>query len=773
MTLERVLTTERRDLRLAIPALAAWGFALFSVNLSPPLWVGGILAVAALIIGWVGSRRKARWMPAVVSIAIVGAALCTAVSLGNVARTQPQLKMRDGQEVLVQVTLEKTAVPGASSHPVRIVGVDGIRLEHGPVLARAVGPLGEERISVGSTVEFTGFVRAGKPWESARWVVMIRDTPKILRGPPSFVAGADALRAEFLELSLSSPGDAGGLLPGLAIGDTSRVDPGLEHAMRVTSLSHLMAVSGANCAIVVGLVVWVVRLCRGGPWLRMGAGLVALAGFVVLVTPEPSIIRASLMAAIVLVSLALERPIRGLPVLSATVVALLAFDPWLSTSFAFPLSVAATTGILMLTGPLTRILTRVVPKTMAVGLSLPVAAQMACMPILILLSPAIPTWGVIANAMAAPVAPFATIIGMLACLVSPFFPSVASLLISVAWIPTSFIAGVGRMLAEWPMAAIPWPPGWFGAASLALASYAAMTWLAMTPPRPEWASRILAGIAVVSLGLVVGSFGVPTLLKGASVPQQWTLAQCDVGQGDSLVVRSKGTYMLIDTGASEDALRSCLSLLQVPRLDLVVVTHFDKDHVGAWGSIAHFDPEIWVGSPADERKADFLSDFQRAALDVSEVHSGQSVRLGEYTIEVVWPEKVSIAEQGNDSSIVLRMVPDPGCATCLEAVFLGDLGEEPQRILAGRLPTMSPDVVKVSHHGSPDQFVGLYEELGAQISLIGVGEGNTYGHPARSLVDVLADFSLVLRTDQVGTSTLHKSDTGDIVVWSESHRPER
>jgi competence protein ComEC len=98
---------------------------------------------------------------------------------------------------------------------------------------------------------------------------------------------------------------------------------------------------------------------------------------------------------------------------------------------------------------------------------------------------------------------------------------------------------------------------------------------------------------------------------------------------------------------------------------------------------------------------------------------------------------------------------------------LGDLGERAQQILAAREQLTPVDVVKVSHHGSADQYHPLYEALGASVALIGVGADNTYGHPAPSLLDTLSPAATVIRADLNGTATLQRGDGGGIVMWSE------
>jgi competence protein ComEC len=157
---------------------------------------------------------------------------------------------------------------------------------------------------------------------------------------------------------------------------------------------------------------------------------------------------------------------------------------------------------------------------------------------------------------------------------------------------------------------------------------------------------------------------------------------------------------------------------------------------------------------------------------VQEVVSGDALRLGDSLLEVVWPTDTSLSEPGNDSSVVVTLTPLEGCASCLSGIFLGDLGDIPQRILAGRETLGGVDVVKVSHHGSSDQYAGLYEELGAQAGLIGVGAENTYGHPTDRALGMLENLGVTtLRSDQRGTVTLGKNAAGALVMWSEREQP--
>lgn len=760
-----------RDVRMVLPALVGWGACAVGISLRPSLWWALASFCLAVFISLAAWRLEQVSLAAIATPFLVVSAMVCAVSLGSLHREQPALYDSSNNEVLASVRLDQTYHPGSRSVRASLVALNGVVLDRGDVPIRLVGELSGERVSLGSSSTLNGYLRQGEPWEQYGWSLLVREESPQWSDPHPFLHATDKLRADFLVRSLEREGDAGELLPGLAIGDTTAVDPGLVDAMRITSLSHLVAVSGANCAIVVALVVGVVAALGGGLVIRMIAGIIALIGFVALVTPEPSIVRASVMASIVLIFLASSRPVRGIPVLGMTVLGLLALDPWLATDFAFVLSVLATGGILLLTGPLVAVFSTVMPKSLALIVALPVAAQVACQPVLILLNPIIPTWAVLANALAAPAAPVATILGMLACVMGPVIPGLSSALLWVAWLPAAYIAAIGRVLADTPLSSMPWPSGWWGALAIMVLGYSLVWLFVMRRPRPQWAVVSVSALSVTTIAIVVASFALPQVLIRSTIPRSWTIAQCDVGQGDALVVRSEGMLVMIDTGKDAEALKQCVDLLGITHIDLLVITHFDADHVGAWRVVAGMTENVWIGARPDERGDSFVEDFTRAGFTVSVVSEGDRLVLGSYDLAVLWPPLAPLSEPGNDSSIVLSLQPQEGCQDCVSALFLGDLGETPQQMLRGRHDFGVIDVVKVSHHGSADQNPDLYRSLRSAIALIGVGADNSYGHPAPSALTMVQETALVVRSDLQGTSTLHRNEAGDIVVWSERSSP--
>jgi len=759
------------DLRLALPAAVAWIMTVaiiglptfFAVPVAVGLWIGAG-TLCALWIARVGSQVGRQWLPAA-AVAIAAAALCvTAVGAGVGSRAPVALveAAESGRYVSVVATVTQTAGPATNQFDATIVAVGELRTA-APVVV--FGAQADTRLALGSVVGLGGTLVATEAGDHASFLFFARGSPTVLERPPPWLGWADGLRECFIEVTTALPGDGGALLAGLAIGDTSLVGAGLDAAMKESALSHLTAVSGANCAIVVGLIMLAGAALGLPRWARVIASVGALVGFVILVTPEPSVLRAAVMAAIVLGALFSGRPVRGLPVLSAATILLLVIDPWLAREFGFALSVLATAGLLVLAAPLTDLLGQVLPRVLATGVAIPAAAQLACQPVLVLLDASIPTYGVVANLMAAPAAPIATIVGLASCLVSSPLPSVGAALAWLAWLPATWIAGVAEFFAGLPLSRLPWPEGGVGAALLAVVSVCAGAALFSAPRLRRWLALTVCVALAVYGGVVGGGYALGKLGR-----PDWQIAACEVGQGDAFVVRSAEQVAVIDTGPDPALLGDCLADLGIARIDLLVLSHFDLDHVGGASAVIGRVDTALVGPTGSAADDGLVQHLAQGGADVHRVAEGSAGTLGELRWRVLWPPPhLGGLEPGNDASVVVSFEPVGPCASgCLSSVFLGDLGAEAQSRLLTSGEIGPVDVIKVSHHGSADQDARLYLAAGATLGLIGVGE-NDYGHPNQILLDMLADSGTPAnRTDLDGLILVAPgSQPGSVMVWTE------
>ena len=598
---------------------------------------------------------------------------------------------------------------------------------------------------------------------------------------------AAELRGGLRQAAAQVPGAE--LVPGLAVGDTALVGAPLELRMQQSSLTHLVAVSGANCALVTGAAIWLAGLLGAGRRLRIALAGVMLAGFVFVVGPDASVQRAAVMGAVVLASGFGGRRAVALPALGAAMLLMLLADPWQALQPGFALSVAATAGILLLVPEIERLLRRVapVPRWIVLPVAVALSAQLACGPLLLLLQPGIPAVGVLANVLAGPAAPLGTGLGLIALLALPISPTLGEAAVAVAGLPARWISATAEVTAQLPLARWPWPDGWAGALLLAfveLALLAAWSFAAHRIRLPEdraagrvpwrgWRRLSTRGRAVVAVLLcaAAGTFSGPVLVAPAvariGTPSDWFVVACDVGQGDAILLRDPdrpAEVMLVDTGDDPALLRICLDRFGVTRIALLVLTHDDRDHVGALSEVIH---TVEAALVAPDNREDGGSRPVLAQLRAAGVphRTGETGLRGGGTglgWEVLAPAPGAVPADSNAASLVLRV--EAGGALVM---LLADTGEDEQRALRAGGADLSAAVVKIAHHGSRDQDPALAGAIGAELALVSVGAGNGYGHPAAAALDAFARVGArPLRTDRHGSLAISGSP-GELRAWAE------
>lgn len=558
---------------------------------------------------------------------------------------------------------------------------------------------------------------------------------------PVYVGPFGEIRAQFLSQIAGVSQDAKALVAGLSIGDTSLLSNATKDAMKVVSLTHLTAVSGANCAIVIGCVFLLLRKLAIARWLRWLVAMFALIGYLLLVGPQPSVLRAAVMAAIVITCIQLGRKTSPTHALGLAVIALLVADPGLATDYGFQLSALATLGILQLAPALAMRLKQRLPTWLSLALSVSLSAQLFCLPVLLQLQPGLSTYSIPANIIAEPLVAPITILGMLACVLTLSMPWLAGVLTWVASLGGWLIVQIAKTASELPSATLNWPTGATGVLLSVLLITAVVALVLSKSNRVRLTGGLLVSLFVLSLfGGCVGK----SIRSGNWPPANWSVVSCDVGQGDGTVLQSDESYAVIDVGRKPAPIRACLRQLGIKRVDLLVLTHFDLDHVGGLDGLldtVKVDTAI-ITSYHDERPAASITyrKLHRAVRSMISAGNGMTGKLGRFDWRVLSPHLgAAEAEDSNDGSVTM-LFSSPE----LDVLTLADLGEKGQMRLAAESAQWLgngfggvPLVVKVSHHGSADQYPELYEALKPQIALFSVGAHNDYGHPTERTLDLL------------------------------------
>jgi competence protein ComEC len=591
-------------------------------------------------------------------------------------------------------------------------------------------------------------------------------------------------------LQRAVPEPEAGLAAGILIGLRERVSREVADDFTITGLTHVVAISGWNIALVAGIVTALLRGAGLARRSRNAVVIVAIVVYTVLAGAEASVVRAAAMGGVVIVARESGRPSSAAAALALATWGLLLAEPAMIDDIGLQLSLAATAGLLVLGGPAEALVRRTTrdraPRWFCETLGVSLAAQLSTLPLILLHFGRLSLISPLANVLVAPIVPLAMAGAALGVLLGPLMATPLAMLALPAalagWVPLALMTRGAELLARVPFANLELqPPLDLLGAGLALVALAvalraarrrrgrsggttgAATGLprSTAAPQPRAAIRRRLPATVVAVVLVSA---VSVVLVARPVPSL-RVSVLDIGQGDAiLLATSDGARMLVDGGPDPDLLVRRLDE-RIPlwdrQIDLVVVTHPHEDHVGG---LAGLVPRYRVSAVAEtgiaSEGAGMTQLRQLAAPDhIRRVRlvQGDRFELGAARVDVLWPPAELIPDRPltagraiNNTSIVL------GVTLGRQRVLLtGDLEEDrdPDLLAAIGPDGRRWDLLKVAHHGSATASSGeLLEALRPRIAAVSAGVDNRYGHPAASaLARLQAVGARVWRTDRHGT----------------------
>ncbi|HEV8473594.1 MAG TPA: ComEC/Rec2 family competence protein [Methylomirabilota bacterium] len=536
------------------------------------------------------------------------------------------------------------------------------------------------------------------------------------------------------------PATSAGLLGGLVLGDRSGLPADVQDAFRRAGVYHVLAVSGFNVALLAGAVWAAARSAGGGRRAAAAAAIVAVLGFAAVVGAQPSVVRATVMASLVLSAVLLDREASVTNSLALAAVAILAARPDDLLDPGFQLSFAATAGIVAAPMPRGRL---------AAAIAVSLAAQAAVLPVTLAHFNQLSMIGVLANLAAVPLAGAATVLGLLGVLAAAAGDLAASAVFGAVWPLLLALRAVAAFCAAVPGAVVHLPAP--SAAAIAVYAAALVAGLVAWHRRDRGVGRAAAGVAGLLLAAAVGLAALPVLSRGDG---RLRVTVLDVGQGDAIVVEAPdGRAIVVDAGAGgaarldagERAVAPFLWNRGVLALHATLTTHADVDHAGGMPALRRLfgARETWDGStgPRDVGGARFTP-------LVADVTDGRR----------------------NDLAVVLRI--ELGLAAILLASDVERAGE---RALLGARTPLAATVLKVGHHGAATSTTPEFlAAVRPSVAIVSVGARNAYGHPdAGVLARLAATGASVYRTDRDG-AVLVETDGRALTItrWSD-RRVER
>jgi competence protein ComEC len=542
------------------------------------------------------------------------------------------------------------------------------------------------------------------------------------------------------------------LARGFVLGEDEEIDSVTREDFRRSGLSHLLAVSGQNVALLALLAMPV--LAAFGLPLR--ARLVWVLGLIAVYVPlagaGPSIQRAGIMGALsVLATLAGRRASR-LYALGFAALVLLVLEPGIAADIGWQLSFAAVLGILLLAAPLRTAIERRIGdrgwrRAAAEAAAMTIAASLATAPLIAFHFEAISTTTLLANLLALPAVAPAMWLGMVAAAAG-----------QVPGLPIEALNALDSLLLAYIAQVAAWcgRPSWaylhvrLGLGGV-VASYLA---IALTALLARHLRHLGRGIAGLRPAVALGVAGIAiVLLLGGGAPQAKPMAGglrvsvLDVGQGDAILLQPRGApAVLVDGGPPGDGLAAQLRSAGVSRLGAIVVTHDQSDHAGGVRELLGALPVERLLFGRLQRAT--LAEARAAGAVPRRLAQGDELRSGRLRLAVLWPpaELLAGSHRGEDPNLLAVVL----LARWRDFSMLLTADAEAEAIPLDPGPV---DVLKVAHHGSDDAGLGaLLDRIRPRLAVISVGADNPFGHPTPGTLATLAAHGVrTLRTDRDGT----------------------
>ena len=561
----------------------------------------------------------------------------------------------------------------------------------------------------------------------------------------------------------SLPRQQAGLMNGMLIGYRGGLTDGVKEAFSDAGLLHIMAVSGANVAFLAAPLSFLLRLLR---IRKRAANLVIIAFlnlFACVAGFEPSVLRAVSMACVILLAAVIYREPDVYATIAVSCIIMLLISPYMLFNIGFQLSYAATLGIVMLYGNISRaIRCRLIPKQAADVIAATLAAQIGVFPISLIHFNKVSVISLLPNLLAAPLLGIITVLGAIMAVLGQFSITLSVL---VGYVTNILLSAV-LYITKWS-ASIPWATVRMATPPLAavIAYYPAVWFMLWYAPLKNIRLKLKHVSAILLLFAAI-------CLVYAVRPACLEVVFLDVGQGDSAFIRTvSGRTVLIDGGGNSnpDLDSGVGELTVVPflldsgaaYLDVVIATHAHSDHTQGLEDVMEMLTvrRLIIPSLDDETCFDGLLELaEKKGIPVTRCASGMVINLDRQTdMFVLNPEEYCRADEDslNNTSLVLRL-----CYRNTSVLFMADAENEVEEKLINSAfaRCLDSDVIKVGHHGSATSTGKAFlEAVDPVAAVISTGKNN-FGHPSEKVLRLLESKGIrYFRTDECG-AVLLKSD---------------
>ena len=535
-----------------------------------------------------------------------------------------------------------------------------------------------------------------------------------------------------------------------------------------TGLIHILSVSGAHIALVVGLITWLGKRLRWGSLFTITIAAVVVILYAGMSGLTPPVIRSALMGLISLLAVVLGRDTYAPAALAITALAMLVYQPLLVFDISFQLSFGATAGLVFLYQQTLAYLSRF-PSWLAGPLAVTLSAQLGVLPVIAWYFNTFSLISFVANIIVLPVIELVILLGLTGVIVYTVVPLVGK----VIFVSGSLLLGLVMLLTEL-LAAVPYSSVYLPAVGIPGSAlyYLVLAWVygwrpfGMPGPKQlvaKWPHHCV----FISVLLIISA------VLYAWYPKPLAVHFIDVGQGDAtLIITPHGRSILVDTGGTlgessfdigERVVAPYLKHYGVRTIDYLILTHGHQDHAGGAAGVASAIKIANVLLPQEQPSQAVAALLRSRPAAFIPTYTGQSFTLDKVSVSI--EQAVGEAESsrriagGNEVSSVVRV--SYGTHSFL---ITGDLEAQGEAALLTK--SLAPcTVLKVGHHGSRTSTTEPFLQAAApRFAVITAGYGNRFGHPHPETLQRLSEKkTIVYRTDLQG-AIVFTSDGNNIQV---------
>lgn len=587
---------------------------------------------------------------------------------------------------------------------------------------------------------------------------------------------------EKIEQNLSN--ETSELLSGILIGEKSNLKKEIQEDFRDSSLSHVLAISGMHVSYVILGITFVISKIKLSKKMSKIVTILLLLFFIILTGKTASVTRACFMSSYIILASLLHKKAHVLGSISISLLIILIINPYFILDIGLQLSYGGTIGIVLIYSILKKyrkkkeekcskfkkVIHKIKDKILDTIL-ITISANLVIFPIVLFHYNTMSFTFIISNLLVFSIIGIIIILGFISVFTSYIISPLAKVMFFFLQIFLNLLTQIAHFCAELPLSKVYFPtPKIY----VIILYYLFLIYIILVKNEIIKTKKVNKKILIIFIIIVI----ISNLILNF-IPKTFTISFIDVGQGDSMLVSTpKGKNILIDGGGSRDeesfnvgkqTLIPYLLNKGITKLDYIIISHFDSDHVGGILSVLEelkAEKVIICKQEENENYKRFKEIVKNKKIKVYVVKKGDNLKIEENIwLNILWPKDERIKENAiNNNSIVAKLNYKN-----FSILLTGDIEKIAENQILKEYENtniLNANILKVAHHGSKSSSTNEFlEKVKPQIALIGVGEKNTFGHPNEGVLNRLGNLNTkTYRTDQMGEITIKIDNKGKVKI---------